>query len=393
MTTVTTISLSDALPSSVPKLEANGTNWAIFLVRFRDAVEVKGYWGHFDGTTPVPTLSTPPTTKETTAKTQWEKDERSAKLLLIQKLPDSTLMKIHMKVTVQERWSAVVKEYTEKGAYAQTDMRTKFLASRCPEKGNVRDFLDQLQMKKEELVQVGVVISDSDYLSTIISSLPVSLSSFASAQLAAARMFAAMKTIEPDVLMSLLMEEAERQRVQQVRRAPKNGKNEDETPNEALGATMNSKLRKGKGQQNVSCWNCGRTGHYSNECKEPPKDNKPKDEPLKENPETKTAAAVEANCEDGEAWSAESINEEMDWFESAIAEMDASSCIEDAVSVEIPIRDWFYKVTEDQDESEGLRQDEVLIAHAVESEGELGGGGTTCESSGWVPDLDVLENP
>jgi len=111
-------------------------------------------------------------------------------------------------------------------------------------------------------------------------------------------MFATTKTIEPDVLMSLLMEEAERQKVQQVRRAPKNGKNEDETPNEALGATMNSKPRKGKGRQNVSCWNCGRTGHYLNECKEPPKDNKPKDEPPKESPEMKTAAAVKANCED-----------------------------------------------------------------------------------------------
>ena len=246
-------------------------------------------------------------------------------------------------------------------------------------------------MKKEELVQVGVVINDSDYLSTIISSLPVSLSSFASAQLAAARMFATTKTIEPDVLMSLLMEEAERQKAQQVCRAPKNGKNEDETPNEALGTTTNLKPRKGKGQQNVSCWNCGRTGHYSNECKEPPKDNKPKDEPLKaqESPEIKTAAAVELDCEDCGAWSVELIDGEMDWFKSTIAKMDASSCIEDAASMEIPVQDWFYEVTEDQDEFEGLRQDETPIAHAVESEGEYQGDGNTCESSGWTPDLDI----
>jgi len=175
MTTVTTASLSDALPTSVPKLEATGLNWAIFLVHFRDAVNAKGFWGHFDGTTPVPSLLNPATSKETAAKSQWEKDERSAKSLLTQKLPDSMLMKVHTKPTVQERWEAVVKEYTEKGAYVQTDMRAKFLASRCPEKGNVRDFLNQLRTKKEELVQVGVVISDSDYLSTIISSLPVSL--------------------------------------------------------------------------------------------------------------------------------------------------------------------------------------------------------------------------
>jgi hypothetical protein len=50
-------------------------NWAIFLVRFRDAVDAKGYWGHFDGSTPVPSVSTPPTAAETAAKGQWDKDE------------------------------------------------------------------------------------------------------------------------------------------------------------------------------------------------------------------------------------------------------------------------------------------------------------------------------
>jgi hypothetical protein len=87
-------------------------------------------------------------------------------------------MRIHMKVTVRERWEAVVKEYTEKGAYAQMDMCAKFLASRCPKKGNVREFLDKLQTRKEELAQVGVEIDDKDYLLTIISSLPVTRCNF-----------------------------------------------------------------------------------------------------------------------------------------------------------------------------------------------------------------------
>ena len=123
MTTMTTASLSDALLSSVPSLQATGPNWAIFLIRFRNAVEVKGFWDHFDGSSLAPPLLNPPTTKETAAKVQWEKDERSAKSLLTQKLPDSTLMKIHTKTTVRERWEAVEKEYTEKGAYTQTDLR------------------------------------------------------------------------------------------------------------------------------------------------------------------------------------------------------------------------------------------------------------------------------
>jgi len=88
-------------------------------------------------------------------------------------------MKIHMKTTVQERWEAVEKEYTEKGAYTQTDLCMKFLASRYLEKGNMREFLEELRTKREELVQVGVDINKKDYLLTIISSLPFSLSNFA----------------------------------------------------------------------------------------------------------------------------------------------------------------------------------------------------------------------
>ena len=132
MSAVTTSSLSDTLPSTVPKLDAEGDNWAIFYVCFMDAVEAKGFWSHFDGLlSPSVTTATSSDT-EKTALAQWEKDERSAKTLLTQRLPDSTVMEIHSKKTVKERWEAVVKEYTVKGAYAQMEMRAKFLTSRCP---------------------------------------------------------------------------------------------------------------------------------------------------------------------------------------------------------------------------------------------------------------------
>ena len=71
--------------------------------------------------------------------------------LLTQKIPDSTLMRIHGKKSVKERWDAIEAKYTEKGAYAQTDLRTRFLESKCSEKGNVCEFLDNLRVKREEL--------------------------------------------------------------------------------------------------------------------------------------------------------------------------------------------------------------------------------------------------
>ena len=60
-------------------------------------------------------LSELPMAVETAARAQWDKDERSAKALLTQQLPDSTIMEIHSKKSVKEQWEAVVREYTVKG--------------------------------------------------------------------------------------------------------------------------------------------------------------------------------------------------------------------------------------------------------------------------------------
>ena len=85
MSSVTATSLANTLPSSIPKLDASGVNWVIFLLRFQDAVEVKGYWGHFDGTeaspvvpkpNPSPALPTSSTSNQASAATiQWDKDK------------------------------------------------------------------------------------------------------------------------------------------------------------------------------------------------------------------------------------------------------------------------------------------------------------------------------
>ena len=123
--------------------------------------------------------------------TQWDKNERSAKSLLTQKLPDSTMVLIHVKVTIKERWDTVVKELSKKSTYAQTDLQAKFMAMCCLEKTNPCDFLESLRVKKEELsqLQAGVTIEEKDFFLVILSSLPFTgtLSNFVSNLLVAAQ--------------------------------------------------------------------------------------------------------------------------------------------------------------------------------------------------------------
>jgi len=329
--TITTAALSDALPSTVPKLDASGSNWAIFVFRFQDAVEAKGFWGHLDGTVSRPTAADPaaPTTTETAAIAQWDKDERSAKSLLTQKLPDSTVVMVHGKVTVRERWEAVVREFSKKSAYAQADMRAKFMAMRCPDKGNPREFLEGLRVKKEELAQAGVEIDEKDYFSIIISSLPYSLSNFASSQLAAAQ-YLTDKKISPDDLLSMLLEESDRQRAQFQRRRV-SGKGKEDT-NEALSVDQSSRSKNGKGHghkhrhADVTCWNCEETGHISRHCKKPKK-SKSKDDSGRQGGNGKAGGSSSGNAsvaekvvEEEGAWAAE--EEVMDWFDEVMEAMD-----------------------------------------------------------------------
>ena len=280
--TVTTASLSDALPSTVPKLDSSGTNWAIFIFRFQDAVEAKGYWGHFDGTLACPTAANvaSPTNTKKNAMTQWDKDERSAKSLLTQKLPDSTVVLIHDKTTVKDRWDAVVKEFSKKSAYAQTDLRAKSMAMRCPKKTNPREFLENLRVKKEEFSQAGVTIEEKDYLSVILSSLPFALSNFASSILASSQV--SSNKVTPNDLLSMLMEESDRPQAQRSRGA-QSGKGKD-NENEALAAGQSSKQKKGKGKSkhaDLTCYNCNEIGHISRFCKNPKK-SKSRDDSRKE---------------------------------------------------------------------------------------------------------------
>src|SRR6202522_2207525 len=324
MSTITTSSLSDTLPSSVPKLDAEGDNWAIFLVRFMDAVEAKGFWGHFDGTSTLPVTTSASSTAEIAAKTQWEKDERSAKTLLTQKLPDSTVMEIHTKKSVKERWEAVVKEYTVKGAYAQTEMRAKFLTSRCPERGNAKDFLRGLSLKKEELAQVGVKISDEDYLSTIISSLPNALSNFASMQMSWT-LQQTQQSMDASTLMTMLLQEAERQDLRSQKRKQTAGKAKDDEKNEAL-AVSTERPRGKRDMSKINCWNCGESGHFSSKCNKPRK-SKDSESSVKPDPkkEETSAAAVDSSSDDEGAWIAEEVDSGgVDWFHEVLSDAEGN---------------------------------------------------------------------
>ena len=96
-----------------------------------------------------------------------------------------------------------------KSQYAEADMLTSFSEMRCPRGGDVRSFLGSMRMKCEELAAVGVTMSDKEYQSAIIKSLPEEMSKFASGLLTIACVLTPSTSIDPDILIDHISEEAD----------------------------------------------------------------------------------------------------------------------------------------------------------------------------------------
>jgi hypothetical protein len=89
----------------------------------------------------------PPLPSKLATVTQWTKDKAATKNLLLQKLPDSTAMKICRQGTVYAAWTAIMKEYTEKSIFTQAELHASFLESKCSKKGNICQFPNDLWTK------------------------------------------------------------------------------------------------------------------------------------------------------------------------------------------------------------------------------------------------------
>ena len=240
-------------------------------------------------------------------------------------------MKLRNKKSIQECWDTIVRKYTEKGVFAQMELCTCCLEMKCLDKGDIRQYLDDLCVKQEELATLGMEIDEKNYRSTIIFSLPIHLSNFASNQLAVARLYAPTKTIDPDALISLIAEESECQHSQCIRRGNGSGKLKYNDKDKALSVTQGQSLI-GKGGPcrfpRGVCWNWGEKGHFKDKCPKPamkdsnsPKNGGTANAAIASNSEGEGAFFMEPESDEDSDFDDESIGEHRsdskDWFSEA----------------------------------------------------------------------------
>ena len=130
----------EQLPANIPCLEPSGINWAIFSMRFREAMKATRRWGYFDGTKshPEPKDKGNVTDDETEAIEKWDHEDLVARYLLSQHLPDTTAICLSHYKTAKERWEKVNHEFMAKSMYMQKDLEQSFFEMRCAKGADVR---------------------------------------------------------------------------------------------------------------------------------------------------------------------------------------------------------------------------------------------------------------
>ena len=299
---MSTTSLADFV-SGIEQLDPRGKNWVSFKRRFTIGVRQKEVWDHFDGSElcPTPANAEHPTTEELKEIKAWNKAEATAHYLLSLKVPEVIYSKYASETkTVAQIWSDISNEFTQKSLLHRTNLRAEFMALRCTAGADLHSEFNRVRAAHDELLNVGITITDGEYSSMLVTFLPSELSSFISQLSATAKLTqrlnpktatttpAATTTpdataeeqpaIAPDLLMELAIEEWDRRQLD--KRAKGKGKDSN-----VAAAVLSSEKPKSKGRTGPrrpvgKCWNCGGTGHKQADCPSPktqkPADGKPK---------------------------------------------------------------------------------------------------------------------
>jgi hypothetical protein len=254
----------EQLHKYIPRLNPTGTNWGIFCLHFKQAMITCCHWKYLEGTAvhPVPKDEDKLTKEEAVELEAWDHNDFMAQFLLLQWTPNTSLLTLSHCSTAKEAWMKLTTEYQAKSSYVQNDLEQSFLNMHCAKGEDVRTFLRGLQYKCDKLAAVGVTVSDHNYRHTVLRGIPGRLAEFALWLLMSR---GSSNPIDTDTLIGDICEEADRTKSRHSR--DQHGKAETKQHNqtdEAL-ATISDTNRRRKHHQG-GCHNCGKAGHWAQDC-------------------------------------------------------------------------------------------------------------------------------
>lgn len=242
--------MGDDLKITVPKLNADGSNWVTYRDRMLWAVGSRNLLPHLTEATITAAYVTAGDVGILTPQLRWDLDQRIVKQLIGSSVPDTVFNDIKGGTTAKDVWDELKKIYETRTTLILVDLTRRLQTTRCAEDDNVREHFEKLKDLRQQLAALGRSVSDTEYAQILMGSLPKSYAPTLGGISAAAELSAIVPTVS--AVTKLAVDEFDRRNL-----------DEDKPQDTAFAA--DGARKKGK-KRDIECFNCHKKGHVKAEC-------------------------------------------------------------------------------------------------------------------------------
>ena len=248
---MSTTSTSTRFISIEPKLDA--TNFHGWKQKITLTLKSRRLWGIVSGSEAKPTANA-------AAITSWEERDQDALAQIVLNISDAHLSITSAVSTSADAWKAILAEFQPKRLIAQAVATQAFWDLKYTDGADMRAHVNRLRELRDEAVAAGATMADETLLMRMIASLPPSRNPLIGS-------LDHSKMTSNDLIARLLSED--------TRRNQQSSTNDDialRTGGKPHGRSRGNKSsddRKTRTKKG-DCFNCGKPGHFANECRSAP---------------------------------------------------------------------------------------------------------------------------
>jgi hypothetical protein len=220
-------------------------NYVLWKIQMKDILVDMGLWEYVSGDMKQPVDDE----KNATLLQKWKMMDCKALTQIRTRIMEKMITYVVSAKTSQAAWDAITSMFQVSGPMAAVLVRRKMFRYMIEVGANMEEQVRTLCGYQEELVALDSAIGDKDFVFVLLTALPDSWDSFISSL--------NTNDLTTNNLVGQVLAEANRH-----------------TARSTTETTLLAKKGKGKGKfrKGVNCYNCGKEGHLSSECRAPKKD-------------------------------------------------------------------------------------------------------------------------